>query len=126
MPSRRHGAWFVGRLAPRGDATMKVLDRTDGQMLAGEILNRAGLDWTVSRRAMFLQGGEPVPNSHAIARDDNNRVVGVVGNRYTAIQNVEALKVLDGVVGSGEAVYANAGMFDGGSKVFLQAKLPGS
>jgi len=49
---------------------------------------------------------------------------GRVGRNYTPIQNVDAFKFFDNVVGKGEAIYETAGILKQGRAIFLLAVLP--
>ncbi len=93
---------------------------------AAEALAAAGLDWTVSKKPLYLMDGTPVPDHFAIVRDDRNAPLGVVGNVYEPLQNKDAFSFFDAVVGSKEAIYHTAGSLRGGQYVWILAKLPGT
>lgn len=50
--------------------------------------------------------------------------IGVVGNRYTPIQNREAFQLLNNIVDDSGAIFDTAGKFDGYSKCYITLKLP--
>ena len=52
------------------------------------------------------------------------RPFGVVGNRYTPIQNIEAFDLLNNIVDESGANYDSAGVIDGGRKCYITMKLP--
>lgn len=83
----------------------------------------AGLDWTVHQREMYLDDGTRVPNAYANVRDKDNKVLGVVGNRYQIVQNVEAFDFTDDLIGEG-CVYETAGSLKDGKQIWLLAHLP--
>lgn len=91
-----------------------------------DVLQRSRLDWTVQKTPMYLPTGRVVPNHFAMVRSDSGASLGVVGNRYQAIQNSAGLDLFDVAAERGLIEYGNAGMFKGGSIVWLQAKLPES
>ncbi len=93
---------------------------------AAEALSAAGLDWTVSKKSLFLVDGTPVEDHFAIVRDDKQTPLGVVGNVYEPLQNKDAFSFFDAVVGSKEAIYHTAGSLRGGQYVWILAKLPGT
>jgi phage/plasmid-like protein (TIGR03299 family) len=57
-------------------------------------------------------------------RMTDNAILGVVRKNYHPIQNRDAFRMFDNVVGPGKACFHTAGSLMGGSKVFLLAKLP--
>lgn len=96
----------------------------DGLMVAEEVLRLAGLDWEVQQQPMFLGDDSEIPTYRANVRMSDNKVLGVVGNRYNVLQNKDAFRFFDAVVDRDEAVYETAGSLSGGRKVWLLAKLP--
>ena len=50
--------------------------------------------------------------------------LGVVGSRYTPVQNLEAFSLLNNIADDSGAVFDSAGSLDGGKKVFMTMKLP--
>ncbi len=110
-----------------GETPWHKLGKELGQVAtAAEALAAAGLDWTVSKRPLFLMDGTPVDDHFAITRDDSNAPLGVVGNVYKPLQNKEAFSFFDAVVGEKAAIYHTAGSLRGGQYVWILAKLPGT
>lgn len=110
-----------------GEKPWHKLGKELGQVAtAAEALTAAGLDWTVSKRPLFLMDGTPVEDNFAVVRDDKNAPLGVVGNVYEPLQNKDAFSFFDAVVGSKEAIYHTAGSLRGGQYVWILAKLPGT
>ena len=68
--------------------------------------------------------GVVLPNNFATYRTDNKEVFGVVGKRYTPIQNKDAFAFFDSIIGEGHAKYETVGALGNGRKVFITAKLP--
>ena len=76
----------------------KIGEVTEGALSSKEAIVKAGLDWTVSTRpiATFespdiparIDNLIPVEDFWATVRDTDDSVLGVVGNRYTPIQNL--------------------------------------
>lgn len=67
---------------------------------SAEALKLAGLDWTVEARDMWLNGGyEPIPGYKANVRSSDNKVLGVVSNKYRIVQNAEAFAFTDALIG---------------------------
>jgi len=104
---------------------------TEGALTSSEAIVKAGLDWTVSLRelATFQEDNTDVsnlidvPDHYATVRDTDNRVLGVVGNRYTPIQNLECFDFLDTVLDDSEAKYETAGSLYGGKIVWMLINL---
>ena len=90
-----------------------------------EAIKLAGLDWLVEKRALAdTVTGEVIKEFMATVRTSDNRVLGAVSpNRYQIVQNIEAFKFTDRIVG-GDVKYETAGSLYSGKKVWLQAKLP--
>ena len=101
----------------------------DNPMTAEEAIERSGLDYPVEKRRLraVMKGRLQidVPNHFATVRMDNHRNIGVVGNRYEVVQNIDAFRFFDPLVDRNEAVYETAGVVDGGRAMWLLAKLPG-
>jgi len=104
---------------------------TKGALTSAEAIEKAGLDWTVSLNPIFVggidAGGEvyekEVPNYFATMRDTDNSVLGVVGNRYTPIQNIECFDFMDTVVDDSDAMYETAGSLHNGRIVWMLLNL---
>jgi phage/plasmid-like protein (TIGR03299 family) len=101
---------------------------------AGEAINAAKLDWEVMKLPLFVhkdsRAALRVENRYGIVRRDlwetgDCVVLGIVGPQYTPLQNSEAFRFFDPIVGKGEAIFHTAGVLDGGRRVWMLAKLPG-
>ena len=105
---------------------------------AASAATQAGLNWTVrtgelqavsSPLSIDEHGVTPatyidVPKKQAIVREDNNTVIGIVGTKYKVVQNMEVFNALDTLVDAGDARYAAAGEFNGGSNIWMVLELP--
>ena len=105
---------------------------------ARDAATQAGLNWTVRTgelRAVATplsideHGVTPatyidVYKKQAIIREDNNTVIGIVGNKYKMVQNMEVFNALDTLVDSGDARYTAAGEFNGGANIWMLLELP--
>lgn len=89
-------------------------------------LEIANMQWDVEPIDMITVNGINIPFHRAMVRDDNNAILGVVGNRYEAIQNSSAFALMDVLCQEHGAVYNYIYEINGGSKIILQAKIPGS
>lgn len=98
-------------------------------MTAEEAITEGGLDWTVEKRSLSATASRDdlapldVTTHVATVRADRDAVLGIVGARYTPVQNREAFTFMDELVSSGDAKYHTAGSLYGGKAVFLTLKL---
>jgi phage/plasmid-like protein (TIGR03299 family) len=106
---------------------------------ASEAARQAGLDWNVQLADMqayvFNPVNEfetvtdyyPVPKRQAVlklGKDNTNEVIGVVGDKYKIVQNMEVFSALDTLVDSGDARYAAAGEYNNGANIWMVMELP--
>jgi phage/plasmid-like protein (TIGR03299 family) len=87
-----------------------------------EALKLAGLDWEVVTTDVVVNGIIR-PNYKANVRSDNDEVLGIVSDRYTIVQNRDAFKFTDELIGSGDVRYETAGALKGGRTIWLLASL---
>jgi phage/plasmid-like protein (TIGR03299 family) len=107
---------------------------------SAEAIIHAGLNYEVEKRPLFTydsenHNGNPdtaiiipeieVPNYYATIRTDTEQVLGIVGNDYQIVQNVNAFSFFDAIVGSRKGIlYETAGALGKGERIFITAKLP--
>ena len=123
----------IAQTADGRDATFYVGERPwhglgtelENPATAHEAIVAAGLDYEVSKQPLLTTDGLPVPGHRAVVREDAQVVLGVVGERYTLIQNRDAFGFFDGVVGAGQAIYHTAGALGAGERIWALAKIPG-
>ena len=111
---------YVGRMPWHGLGTQVEGDA----MTAAEAIEAANMDWKVKLQPIYF--GTPkveIPEHRAAVRQDTGTVLGIVGNRYTVIQNTEAFSAFDAIVGAGDAIYQTVGTLWGGRKMWILAKL---
>ncbi|MFD0885979.1 DUF932 domain-containing protein [Streptosporangium algeriense] len=114
-------AWHgLGQIIPGG------IDNID------EVLRLGGIDWEVARREVrysFMLDGEErptlrtAPGHHVTVREDTGEALGVVGNKYTPIQNRRIFEFLEDLVQQG-VVWESAGSLRGGRRVFVSMRVP--
>lgn len=88
-----------------------------------EALQLAGLDWKVEQEPIYTETGNLVDGFKANVRDIDQRVLGVVTDRYKVVQNDEAFAFTDALLGEGVR-YETAGSLQDGRKVWILAHLP--
>lgn len=101
-----------------------------------EAIERSGLGWRVEREPIALDRGdvatvddwwlprwEEISGWWANVRQDTRQVLGIVGERYRIVQNIEAFQFVDQLLGSAMH-FETAGSLHGGRRVWLLAQLP--
>lgn len=98
--------------------------RLDSPATAEQAIQLGGLDYMVEKRTLTAEGVEKPLRSVATVRQDTNVVLGIVGSRYTIIQNRDAFSFFDEMVDKSEAIYHSAGVLGDGERIWVQAKMP--
>lgn len=112
--------FYVGREVPWHGLGTQV----ETAPTSKDALVYAGLDWGVEQRNIYdAVSGRMIPGYYANTRTSDDSVLGVVGNRYKIVQNVEAFEFTDSLVGQG-VTYETAGSLRDGRTIWLLAKLP--
>ena len=89
-----------------------------------DALKQAGLDWMVIPKDVYVEGNR-IKGYVANARSDNNKVLGIVSDRYKVVQNIEAFTFTDELLKTDERIkYETAGSLAEGKRVWLLAKMP--
>lgn len=91
-----------------------------------EMIQEAGLDWTVRKEQMYLSGGEAITTNFALTRyreDKYLNTLGVCGPRYEPIQNREAFKFFKRFTDAGGMALETAGSLGNGQNVWCLASL---
>lgn len=109
---------------------------------AEEVMKKAGLNWTVAKCKLvaempihnnrtedngFIFGSNnyvECTNAFGTYRTDLNIPLGIVKERYTPVQNVDAFSFFDNAIGKDKAIWQTAGYFGYGERVYVSAKLP--
>lgn len=91
-------------------------------------LTASGLDWQTDLQPMYTEiGGQQtlIDTHRAVVRQSDNAVLGVVGNRYTPLQNVQAFEWFQPFLDTGEVIFETAGSLKGGRVVWVLANIQG-
>ena len=89
-----------------------------------EALQLAGLDWEVIQKDIItVDGYNIIPGFKANVRSTDDKVLGIVTDRYKVVQNKEAFEFTDLLLGEG-VKYETAGSLQGGRRVWMLARLP--
>ena len=85
------------------------------------------LSWEVSKRAICVIGADghfqPVEGKLATVREDNDKVLGIVGADYEVVANADLKKLIQPLVDEQVLSISNMGYLNGGKKVFIQAEI---
>ena len=90
---------------------------------SAEAVALAGLDWNVIQKPVVTEDGIPIPGFKANLRDTDEKVLGIVTNRYKVVQNIDAFSFTDELLGEG-VTYETSGSLQEGRRTWLLAKLP--
>ena len=124
---------FAGEVPWHGLGTKVSSDMTPNQMLV-----KAGLDWTVSKRPAYTVSKPNVWNivnptgeaeflrcedNHFIVRDSDNKVLSACGENYIPFQNEEVLDFFKKFTEAGKMKMETAGSLKAGKDIWGLAKL---
>ena len=88
-----------------------------------EALKLAGLDFGVERTPLYhcgrFENYAEIDDFRAVRRTDVGKVLGVVGSRYTPLQNRDAFRILEPLLDNGTATIETAGALREGRDVWL-------
>ncbi len=96
--------------------------KIEGRPTTADAIVAAGLDWEVGKKPLVTCDGEPVDHV-ATYRKTDNKILGVVGEDWTPLQNKDAFGFFDPFLATGEAVLETAGSLRGGKRVWVLALL---
>lgn len=119
MSANVESMFYTGREVPWHGLGTMVMEAPTSQ----EALVAAGLDWNVIQKSMVTHDGIPISGFKANVRESDEKVLGVVTDRYKVVQNEEAFAFTDELLGEG-VTYETAGSLQGGRRTWLLAKLP--
>lgn len=98
-------------------------ERVDEALCSVDAMKLAGLNWSVIQKPIFTEEGVEIQDFKANTRSKDDKVLGIVTNRYKVVQNSEAFEFTDNLLGNGVR-YETAGSLMEGKKIWLLAKLP--
>ena len=86
------------------------------------ILEQANLNWSVKAERLVTAESNIETKNIAIVREDNNAILGVHGDGYHPLQNLEMMEILDRISGKMGLPLHKGGFFGQGEKVYIQLK----
>lgn len=96
--------------------------KVESALSSSEAIKMASLDWTVQSKEIQVVGGEIIEGMRANVRSTDQKVLGVVTNRYKVVQNEDAFSFTDILLGEG-VKYETAGSLSNGKRIWLLAKM---
>jgi len=99
-----------------------------GVTTAVEALDKSQSAWNAELAPMYakvLDGFTLIPDHKIVIRSDNKNPIGVVGDRYTPLQNSFAYSWFDTICAQHNAAYNKCYVIDGGHKIILEASVNG-
>ena len=119
MAANVESMFYVGRTAPWHGLGVSVEEAPTSE----KALQLAGLDWRVEQRDIYTSAGRRVEQFKANVRDTDQKVLGVVSDKYQVVQNEDAFAFTDALLGEG-VQYETAGSLADGKMIWMLAKLP--
>lgn len=86
-----------------------------------EMLNKAGLNWSVRTETVQTESGIILPNI-AIVREDTNVAIGLHSEGYVPYQNSQLIELMDRVTTLTGLELKKGGSFKDGARVYVQLK----
>lgn len=120
MMSVREKPWFYN------EETKHLANILPEAPTSEEALKLSGLDFDVFSEKMYDEQGQPVEGFRVNKRSTDGKHLGVVRGRYTIVQNREAFAFTDAIINTGGVRYETAGSLNGGSRVWMMARMPES
>jgi phage/plasmid-like protein (TIGR03299 family) len=109
--------FFVGETPWHG-----LGEKLDSPPTIAEAITQSGLDWEVGLKQLYTAEGAEVP-AKATYRLSDNSILGVVGPRYTPLQNQDAFGWFQPFVDSGLVNLHTAGSLQNGKKIWVLADI---
>lgn len=110
---------FSTRVKPWHELGTVVNEAPDSQTA----LRLAGLDWRVEQKDVYTEEGFYIPGYKLNYRSTDFQQLGIVTDRYKVVQNMDAFRFTDELLGEG-VTYETAGVSQNGRRTWILAKLP--
>jgi len=119
---------YVESMAYYGETPWHNLGtKLDKPATSEEAIIASGLNWEVVKYPLTMEKDSStsirVPGYYALTRKADNRIYNIVKDRYNPLQNRDAFKFFDDVVGKKLAIYHTAGSLKNGAIVWILARL---
>ena len=131
----RNGAtWAIGKDVSDCETSYEVMKKAGLDFIVDKCDLYASMPFGIKRNNIvneiageFSRDGRifrELPGAYATYRADNSMPLGLVKDKYQVVQNADAFKFFDDAIGEGMARWDRAGILNGGTKIYLSAKLP--
>lgn len=101
---------------------------TVGDLTVEGALRALRLDFEVDKRKVYTHSPKghrvTVPGMYANVRTDTEEVLGIVGDRYHVVQNVDALSIGNALMDTGDALIESGWSLRGGRQVGVTFRIP--
>ena len=97
--------------------------RVEEAPTSADALICAGLNWEVLQKNVYTEDGSFITGYKVNIRSSDDAQLGIVSDRYKVVQNEDAFRFTDNLLGEG-VTYETAGALQGGRKVWMLAKMP--
>lgn len=100
--------------------------RVSNDLSPTQMMKKAGLDWTVSQRPVFMKVGDnfiEIPGKRALARDTDDKFLTISSEHWKPHQNENAFEFYHEFFTRNEIEMHTAGSLCGGQKIWILAKL---
>ena len=97
--------------------------RVEKALNSAQALELSGQNFDVLRLPIYDKDGEVIEGYWANVRSSDMKILGIVGNRYTIVQNKDAYAFTDSLIGEG-VEYDTCGVLHEGKRIWLLAKMP--
>jgi len=109
---------YAGEVPWHGLGVKVPADLTPEQML-----EKAGLDWTVDKVDLFYGENKMVPGKKGLVRSSDGRYLDTIGDDWNPLQNVDAFEFFNDFVMAGDMEMHTAGALENGRRVWALAKV---
>jgi len=109
---------YAGEVPWHGLGVEVPADLTPEQML-----EKAGLDWTVDKVDLFYGDGVVVPGKKGLVRSSDGRYLDTIGDDWNPLQNRDAFTFFNDFVEAGDMEMHTAGSLEDGRRTWALAKV---
>jgi phage/plasmid-like protein (TIGR03299 family) len=98
-------------------------ERVSNDLSPMQMMQKAKVDWSVTKENMYILDGISVPNKKALLRGGDNKVLDIVGDDWEPVQNEEAFNFFNEYCAAGDMEMHTAGSLMDGKIVWVLAKI---